>query len=136
VSQSSGATAGVEHPLIYNGRNIRIYAVNKGDEAPVKTFYEEDLNAQQRASVTAVFKLLDETQGRLSNREKYKDLIDYRGENFKSIKQHQTRIGCFWEPGYNLYLAHGFQKKGDDWPAGEIKKLKNIYDAYLALKNS
>jgi hypothetical protein len=121
----------IEDPLIFKGTTITIRAVAKENgEAPAKEFFEKELKESDRAKVTAIFRLLDINKGNLSNREKYKDLLDYDGVNFKEIKQHQTRLGCFWRPGYNLYLTNGFKKKKDDWPKGEVQKLQNMYDEF------
>lgn len=100
-----------------------------------KDFLEETLDESDYDKVFAILNLIDLKKGRPFNREKFRDLtnVTYKGKKFLEIKSFQVRIGCFWELGYNLFLTHGFFKKGDDWPPGEIERLKNVYDDYLRI---
>ena len=66
--------------------------------------------------------------------QKFKKLLEHDGMTFLEFKSGPIRIGCFWQPNFQMYATHGFIKKKDDWPAKEILRLKNIYSAWKALE--
>ncbi len=62
----------------------------------------------------------------------------YNDQQFKHItgqiwelKVGQYRFPCFWYEG-NWVVTHGFQKKQNKWPPGELKRTKRITDEFLA----
>lgn len=122
------------HHLFHKGANVTFYAVVIDNDSPFRTFFESTLDEAQRQKLLALFNMFDQEKGHLSNREKFKKLEDYRGKALWEFKSHQVRVAAFWERDYAIYLAHGFVKKQDKWPRGELQQLQNIYDRYLALQ--
>ena len=62
----------------------------------------------------------------------------YNDQQFKHItgqiwelKVGQYRFPCFWYEG-NWVVTHGFRKKQNKWPHGELKRTKRIMDEFLA----
>jgi hypothetical protein len=105
---------------------------------PAKLFIEETLDESEYTKLFSLLEMVDKKKGQIWNTQKFKDLTDtaHRGKSFLELKPtSQVRIGCFWEPGYRLYLTHGFYKQRSDWPSNELEILRNVYDDYVEVKN-
>lgn len=91
------------------------------------------LSDSDQARVNALFHLLAD-QGRISNREKFRQLGEKAGQKARSLwefKSFQIRfIGAF-RPGGRFIVAHGLDnKKKDDLPKSEIEKAVRILDEH------
>lgn len=107
--------------------------------SPAKEFIEETINDSEYTKLFTLLEHINQKRGIPWNREKFRDLteVSYKGKNFLELKPtKEVRIGCFYEPGYQLYLTHGFHKKRGDWPDNQIQRLKEIYDDYLSIQQT
>lgn len=66
------------------------------------------------------------SQGKISNREKFKK-IDGALYEFKAD---QLRMPCFFDSKNRVVITHGFRKKSDDIPPGEIQKAEDVWKNY------
>lgn len=122
-----------QHKVIRRGTNVTIWSIAYCGEFPAFDFIE-DLTDGERVSLLAIFKLQDLMPTTFRNPQKFKKLLEHNGMTFLEFKSGQVRIGCFWQSDFQLYATHGFMKKQDDWPAKEILRLKNIYEAWKESK--
>ncbi len=63
-------------------------------------------------------------QGRISNERKFKHLTG--SDQIFEFKVDDGRILCFFFFGKRLILTHGFKKKGQKTPKGEVDRAENL----------
>lgn len=123
------------HPVLHRGQTVTIRTVHLDEKSQVRDYWDS-LDKGKQIKLASVMNLLDVKKGNVTNDQKFKKLDNYKDATFHEIKSHQIRIGCVWEPGYNLMLLFGTTKKQDDWKKGDLEQLQNIYDKYDAKKQT
>ena len=88
------------------------------------------LSREEKASLTALFKLFDLKKGKISNYTKFKKLEQYLVAIFE-FKDYQVRLAGFWKENYNFNLLYGFKKKKDSWPSSDLKAMRSNYDEFI-----
>ncbi|MBW3600400.1 MAG: type II toxin-antitoxin system RelE/ParE family toxin [Planctomycetes bacterium] len=86
---------------------------------PAKDFYDR-LSKGDQAKLNNLFLRMAD-HGRIANRQKFKQV---EGDLF-AFKSFRIRVSCY-QNGRCWYLLHGFEKKGDDWPRGEVIRGLNL----------
>jgi len=71
----------------------------------------------------ALFKMLGDV-GKIFNEQKFKHLTD--SDQLFEFKADQGRVLCFFFVGKRVILSHGFLKKSDKTPKGEIERAENM----------
>jgi hypothetical protein len=96
-------------------------AIEASGACPARVFIEE-LSTADKAKLFALLKrAADMGPMNINNREKFKKLDD----DLYEFKVFQIRIPCFYN-GRSIVLTHGFKKKQDDIPPGELLRAKRI----------
>lgn len=114
-----------ERPIIAEGSHGTIeYGVCLNGAMPAREFVE-GLDEGDRRKIAVLFERLAET-GRIFNREQFKKIDDGIWE----FKRGPVRVSCF-QIGNRWILAHGFIKKQDRWPAGELERAKRIMTEHV-----
>ena len=112
---------GAQRKIAYSGVVFTIaYALCSDYSSPGEEFYDQR-SASDKAKLNALFELLGNT-GRISNREKFKKLVD----DIWEFKSYQIRTRCAFTASRIILVTHGFIKKGDDTPRAEIVRAKRI----------
>lgn len=83
----------------------------------------ESLSQSQQAKFAALFAWMGD-QGRIANERKFKHLTG--SDQIFEFKADDGRILCFFFSGRRIILTHGFRKKGDKTPKGEIERAEGI----------
>ncbi|MBI2604965.1 MAG: type II toxin-antitoxin system RelE/ParE family toxin [Deltaproteobacteria bacterium] len=105
--------------VAYDGAVFRIeFYVKQSGEALAEDWLESQSEALQ-AKFAALFAWMGD-QGRISNERKFKHLTD--SDQIFEFKADDGRILCFFFYGKRIILTHGFRKKGDKTPKGEIAR--------------
>lgn len=99
-------------------------AVRANGSMPAREFIEE-LEAAEQRKLAVLFQRLADT-GRISNREQFRKVTGKIWE----FKRYQVRVGCF-QAGTRWLLTHGFHKKADHWPKGELERAERIRVEHL-----
>lgn len=101
--------------------NIEFYVSAKG-ESPAEVWIEsQSMRAQQK--IAALFKVLGDV-GKIFNDRKFKHLTGT--DQLFEFKSDQGRMLCFFYIGKRVILTHGFVKKGDKTPPGEIGRAERM----------
>lgn len=95
------------------------YAARRDKSMPAKDFYDA-LSKGDKAKLNNLFTRMAEI-GWINNREKFKQV---EGELF-AFKSFRIRVSCY-QDGRCWFLLHGFEKKGYDWPRGEVIRALNL----------
>ena len=95
------------------------YAVRSDKSMPAKEFYA-GLSKGDQAKLNTLFKRMAD-EGRICNRVKFKQVQD----DLFAFKVFRIRVSCY-RSGQCWFLLHGFEKKGDDWPNGELIRALNL----------
>lgn len=103
-----------------------LYAPRADGSVPARDFYQS-CQRQDQAKLNTLFQYLAE-MGWLSHPQKCKVL---EGE-LCELKSHQHRVSCY-RVGRCWYLLHGFVKKQDHWPRGELQHAQNLLSDHKAL---
>lgn len=109
--------------IVYQGSifTIEFYVKHSGD-APAEVWLESQSEALQ-AKFAALFAWMGE-QGRIANERKFKHLT--ASDQIFEFKADNGRILCFFFFGKRIILTHGFLKKGDKTPKGEIARAETL----------
>lgn len=109
--------------IAYDGAVFRIeFYVRQSGEALAEDWLETQSDALQ-AKFAALFAWMGD-QGRISNERKFKHLTD--SDQIFEFKADDGRILCFFFYGRRIILTHGFRKKGDKTPKGEIGRAEAL----------
>ena len=95
------------------------YARRRDKSMPAKDFYDRLARGDQ-AKLNNLFERMAD-HGRISNGQKFKRVEGDIWE-FKSFR---IRISCY-QAGRCWHLLHGFEKKGEYWPNGELIRAQNL----------
>src|SRR4030042_2731137 len=99
---------------------IVAYARRKNGSRPAKDFIE-NLEKSDQATLTRSFIQMANV-GKINNIEKFRKL---RGRIFEFKSFHRARVLCF-QIGKTWLLTHGFNKKTDKTPPGQIERAEEI----------
>ncbi len=109
--------------LAFEGEIFRIeFYVAAGGACPAEDWLEKQSPKMQQ-KFTALFVMLGNV-GKIFNEQKFKHLT---GTNqLFEFKADQGRMLCFFFVGKRVILTHGFSKKSDKTPRGEIMRAEII----------
>lgn len=121
----------MSRPTAYPGAKFTIaFAVCEDGSSPGEEFYDS-LSDPDQAKVLKIFQYLGD-QGDCFNRKKFKKI----GDGFFEFKSHQIRMPCWFECDRVVVITHGFRKKGDDIPRGELQRAERIRSEDLRRQQS
>jgi phage-related protein len=114
--------------LVYQGAVLRIeFYVSLSGEVPAEEWLESQAEARQQ-KFGALFAWMAD-QGKIWNERKFKHLT---GSNqIFEFKVEDGRVLCFFLVGKRILLTHGFSKKGEKTPKGEIERAEAIKNDFL-----
>jgi hypothetical protein len=105
--------------LVYQGSVFTIeFYVKPSGEALAETWLDAQSEAMQ-TKFAALFAWMGD-HGRIVNERKFKHLTG--SDHIFEFKTGDGRILCFFFFGKRIVLTHGFRKKGDKTPKGEIER--------------
>ncbi len=114
---------------VYDGPAFQIeFYVRHSGEALAEDWLESLPETVQRKFM-ALFVWLGE-QGRIWNERKFKHLTG--SEQIFEFKVDDGRVLCFFFHGKRVILTHGFKKKGDKTPPGEIARAESLKHEFEA----
>lgn len=114
--------------LVYQGAALRIeFYVAVSGEVPTEEWLENESEAKQQ-KFAALFAWMAD-QGKIFNERKFKHLTG--SDQIFEFKADDGRMLCFFVLGKRLVLTHGFSKKGDKIPKGEIARAEAIKKDFL-----
>jgi hypothetical protein len=109
--------------LVYLGAALRIeFYVSLAGETPAEEWLESQTAGKQE-KFAALFAWMGD-QGKIWNERKFKHLTG--SDQIFEFKADDGRVLCFFIFGKRLVLTHGFSKKGDKTPKGEIARAEAI----------
>lgn len=109
--------------LVYEVAALRIeFYVAESGEVPAEAWLESQVVARQQ-KFAALFAWIGD-QGKIWNERKFKHLAG--SEQIFEFKSDDGRVLCFFFVGKRLVLTHGFSKKSDRTPKGEIERAQEI----------
>ncbi|OFZ18847.1 MAG: hypothetical protein A2Z20_02470 [Bdellovibrionales bacterium RBG_16_40_8] len=89
----------------------------------------ESQSPKMQQKLAALFAMLGDI-GKIFNEQKFKHLSDT--SQLFEFKADQGRVLCFFFIGKRVILTHGFLKKSDKIPKGEIDRAENIKADFTA----
>jgi phage-related protein len=113
----------------YQGEIFSIEFYVAGDEACPAEEWLDSQPVKMQQKFAALFAMLANV-GRIFNEQKFKHLTGT--DQLFEFKVDQGRVLCFFFVGKRVILTHGFLKKSDKTPKGEIEraeKYKNDFSA-------
>jgi len=114
--------------LVYLGAALRVeFYQSASGESPAEEWLEGQ-SATKQQKFAALFAWMGD-QGKLWNERKFKHLTG--SEQIFEFKAEDGRVLCFFVLGKRLVLTHGFSKKGDKTPKGEIERAEAIKKDFL-----
>jgi phage-related protein len=120
--------------VAYSGLCLTIeFATLPNGTCPGQEFFSS-LDERWQAQLIVQFKRLGDT-GRISNREKFKRI----NTEFWEFKCFKIRMPCYYRSDRRVVITHGFAKKADNIPRGELLRAQSIkekYEAILASKTN
>jgi phage-related protein len=110
---------------ILRQRTWTICALEDGSSCPAEEYISNLLEADKKK----VFALLERTaaHGPPHNEQKFRKV---EGDLFE-FKSFQDRLLCFFQPNSVIILTHGFRKKRERIPRGEIQRAERLRRQYL-----
>ena len=122
----------IELKPVILGAKCKIYALQTcGDKCLTEDFLAEQRTAMS-AEVDKLMRLLQYTaqNGPLRNEEKCKPL----GNDIYEFKTTNLRLAWFWDAGYVIVCLHGWVKKSQKTPPGEIDRAVIARTKYFEAK--
>ncbi len=98
------------------------FYVSLAGEVPAEEWLESQSEVKQQ-KFAALFAWMAD-QGKIWNERKFKHLTG--SDQIFEFKADEGRVLCFFVVGKRLILTHGFSKKGDKTPKGEIARAEAI----------
>jgi hypothetical protein len=103
--------------IAFNGKRYTIeWYFNQSNNSQAKEYFI-DLEKDEKASLFAIFVLLDEL-GQLKNKKKF----NYEGDAIYAFKPMPDRFLCFFYEGNKIIITNAFRKKKQKLPSNEKKK--------------
>ena len=115
--------------LAYNGEIFSIEFYVDGVGAIPAEEWLESQSPKMQQKLAALFVMLGD-HGKIFNEQKFKHLSDT--SQLFEFKADQGRVLCFFFVGQRVILTHGFLKKSDKTPRGEIDRAENIKADFTA----
>jgi phage-related protein len=113
----------------YDGEIFSIeFYVGEDGSAPAEDWLESQSPKMQQ-KFAALFVMLGDV-GKIFNEQKFKHLSGT--SQLFEFKADQGRVLCFFFIGKRVILTHGFLKKSDKTPKGEIERAENIKADFAA----
>ena len=100
---------------------VEFYIRRSGDVMAEAWLDAQPLPVQQKFA--SLFKWMGD-HGRIFNERKFKHLTG--SDQIFEFKSGDGRVLCFFFTGKRIVLTHGFKKKGDNTPKGEIEMAEKI----------
>jgi phage-related protein len=118
--------------LVYQGAELRLefYRTDTG-ELPAEAWLESQREKIQH-KFAALFAWIGD-HGKIFNERKFKHLAG--SEQIFEFKADAGRVLCFFFTGKRLVLTHGFAKKGDKTPKGEIERAEAMKNDFWNREN-
>ncbi len=115
--------------LAYAGRvfDIEFYRRESGEVLAEEWLESMPLQVQQKFA--ALFSWIGD-HGRISNEQKFKHLSG--SEQIFEFKADQGRVLCFFFVGQRIILTHGFAKKAQKTPKGEIERAEALKQEFIS----
>ena len=109
--------------LVYEGVALRLeFYVSETGESPAEKWLEsQPLGRQEKFA--ALFAWMGD-QGKIWNERKFKHLTG--SDQIFEFKSEDGRVLCFFRVGKRLIITHGFSKRGDKTPKGEVELAETI----------
>ncbi len=116
---------------LFKGERFTIYEIVREGKSEIKDFLQS-LKNERRELHKKLVKLLEiiAFQGPPKNEEKFR----LEEDGIYVIKSFQARIFCFFDAGKMIMLTHGVIKKGDRARPEDLKKAKDIRNAWMDQK--
>ena len=109
--------------MVYQGSIFAFaFYVKHSGEALAEDWLESQSEAMQ-AKFAALFAWMGD-HGRIANERKFKHLTS--SDQIFEFKADDGRILCFFFFGKRIILTHGFRKKGDKTPKGEVARAEAL----------
>ena len=114
--------------LVYAGRcfDIEFYRRESGDVMAEDWLESMPLHIQEKFA--ALFVWMGD-HGRITNEQKFKHLSG--SDQIFEFKADHGRILCFFFVGKRIILTHGFVKKGNKTPKGEIERAEALKQEFV-----
>jgi phage-related protein len=115
--------------LAYSGRvfEIEFYQRESGEVLAEK--WLESMPSQVQQKFAALFAWMGD-HGRISNEQKFKHLSG--SDQIFEFKADQGRVLCFFFIAQRIILTHGFSKKGQKTPKGEIERAEALKQEFIS----
>ena len=109
--------------MVYHGQAFQIeFYVRPSGEILAEDWLEAQTEGLQRKFAALFVRLGD--HARIWNERKFKHLTG--SEQIFEFKADDGRMLCFFFHGKRVILTHGFRKKGDKTPPGEIERAEAL----------
>src|SRR5437868_3592521 len=115
--------------LVYDGEifSIEFYMGEDGSSPAEDWLESQPMKMQQKFA--ALFAMLGDV-GKIFNEQKFKHLTGT--DQLFEFKADQGRVLCFFFIGKRVILTHGFLKKKDKTPKGEIERAEKLKADFTA----
>ena len=124
---------------IWEGKYIMIDAIQINKNCSASDFLEK-LSDKEHNRVYALFALLDQKKGTITNKQKLRKLHFACDDCFEFKSTSQLRISFIYFKQLlshkRIYLLDGFRKKQDKWPKHEIKKTVQLCKRARSYENN
>lgn len=115
----------MDRPIVYSGTHRTVVcAVCEDGTCPAEDFLRhlQERDPKRALRLLKLFTTLGDT-GKIFNKEHFKKIA---GTDFFEFKVFRVRVPCFFLRGGLVVLTHGFEKKKDKIPAGELSTARRI----------
>ena len=113
----------------YDGEIFSIeFYVGEDGSSPAEDWLESQ-PLKMQLKLAALFKMLGDV-GKIFNEQKFKHLTG--SDQLFEFKADQGRVLCFFFVGKRVILTHGFLKKSDKTPKGEIERAEKAKADFTA----
>lgn len=109
--------------LVYNGAELQLEFYQSSDGSVPAEEWLEDQKVKLQQKFAALFAWIGD-HGKIFNERKFKHLTG--SDQIFEFKVDDGRVLCFFFMGGRLVLTHGFVKKSDKTPKGEIERAESI----------
>ncbi len=114
---------------VYQGDifSIEFFVASDGSTPAEEWLDSQPMKMQQK--LAALFKMLGDV-GKIYNEQKFKHLTGT--DQLFEFKADQGRVLCFFFVGKRVILTHGFLKKSDKTPKGEIERAEKMKTEFVS----